>query len=164
MHGLGLHNYGICRQMLSPFPCVSPGPDQSWLSWLMVACASCSSGAARCSGSSSRGAGICCCSLAHGSGDFPAAQPAPPPEGFGDFHVLRVEDRADGLFMESDCPGALVSSPRVSFSLPTGKNAALPAQPSSGAPSTPGCSSQPGQGSRVTCKGDRKVIFCYSFC
>lgn len=30
-------------------------------------------------GSSSRDAGNCYCSLAHGTGDFPAAQPAPPP-------------------------------------------------------------------------------------
>lgn len=64
MHGLGLHSYGICRQMLSPFPCVSPqgqiNPGCLGLWWLVLQPHQGLPGAP---GSSSRSDGICCCSL-----------------------------------------------------------------------------------------------------
>lgn len=101
MHSLGLQNYGLCRQTLSTFPpCVSSGPDQSWaVTAYDGLCFDFIKGWQVLLGPAPGVVGI---AAAHLLMDLEISlQPSPlnlQPEGFGDFQVLRVEDRADELF------------------------------------------------------------------
>lgn len=100
MHSLGLQNYGFCRQTLSTFPLrVSSQPDQSWpVTAYGALCFSFIKGWQVLLGPAPGLLGI---AAAHPPMDLET--PLQPsllhlqPEGFGDFQVLRVQDRADGL-------------------------------------------------------------------
>lgn len=101
MHSLGLQNSGLCRQTLSTFPpCVSSGSDQSWAA---TACGGlCFDSIKGCQVLPAPAPGVVGIAAAHLPMDLEnSLQPSLfhlQPEGSGDFQVLRVEDRADGIF------------------------------------------------------------------